>query len=744
MSLHVPTCLLRLREGDVVRLCGLVAAARGLALLSAAPLKQGERSGARLSAVMAGGADAAMPVEVSLALDEAANEAAAISGRWCCSLHAKSATSTIATLACEHVAALLTAWIRFPDIFRDVTPQPLAQEARSPSVPRSTGRPAAAVSSGRASRPPAAASTLAAAVARLPMPVVRETLTQLGDAALSEADGALRSLLARALLDHPTLARHVAALDPPARALLTSALLHGGILTQGDLESYAARTGLAKGTQTAIIRSLERASLVLAMEGATRPSEEGHEQQEHALTGWRIPRELLPLLPSAALLNDGGEHAPEGCATEHPGPRPLVLALALLAAAPSVGAAPAPPAARPRSQVLIPGDLSTAQSAELGRATGVAPGIVRLARRLLHLAEQVERTTPVARIAAIPAEARPAALQAAFALWRDACVPYELADLDASAAPLSVRLRLDASHFSADALAAEVAQARQVVVRLMALLSPGAWYDVDALVALLWRAHPLFLRGRQLTYALPAWTFEQTHTGRILRPGSRRDWEQAEGMFIRHLLAGPLAWFGIVELARPAEGPVRAVRITPFGAACLDDQPLPPAIGERALPCGSEGAAVLLRPDGTLAVQPLAAGAHLLEALGRWTRVTGIADGRLRLALSAEAAADAFDAGQRFEAMIPLLRGADTAHEAAVAQAVEAQLSAWQRAHGRSTLAIGWALLSGADEASLREALAYVPEIAARCQTLSSHDVLVPEADVPALAAALARRGYAL
>lgn len=770
MSLHVPTPLLRLREGDVVRLCGLGAAARGLALFSSVKIWNGARDGARLSAEIGGGVGVEGRVQVALALDTHENEASPPNGRWRCSQHASTDTSTVAVLACEHVAALLTAWIRTPDIFRDISP-------RTPETPpvvvdlHGAARTAeATAASASQTTPPMAPSTLSAAVAHMSIDAVREALAVAEEPALSAAlrspdsAGEARRRLLRTLLDPATLSRCIGRLDASARAVLTIGLLHGGTLTQADLEGYAARSALTRGALSPVLGMLERMCLLLPVEGVAGrlPAQEqqGHQGQEgraglrSAFTGWRIPREVLPLLPRVALLAEAAQAAlPDDVHVERPGPRPLALALALLAAAPAPRLSAASPSARSRSTVLTPGDLSSAQVAERSRMTGVAPGIVRLAWRVLHRAGQTEAAAQVDRLAQLPPDARPAALRAAFALWRAAAVPYELADLDASSAPLCVRLRLDAPHFSVEALASEVAQARQAVVRLISLLSPGIWYDVDALVDLLWRAHPLFLRGRQQTYTLPAWTFEQPREGRILRPGTRRDWEQAEGLFFRHLLAGPLAWFGILNLARQPGGPARAVRVTAFGATCLEETPLQgasPNVEQDVSPedvsslDGGWGVPVLLRSGGTLAVQPFAAGAPLLGALARWARGTGVADGRLLYALTAEVAADAFDAGQQFEPFVALLRGSDVAHGPEVAEFVGGQLAGWRSAYGNTTIALGWVLLSGADEATLREALAYVPDLDARCQRLSPTDVLVPEADVPELSAALTRRGYAL
>jgi hypothetical protein len=74
---------------------------------------------------------------------------------------------------------------------------------------------------------------------------------------------------------------------------------------------------------------------------------------------------------------------------------------------------------------------------------------------------------------------------------------------------------------------------------------------------------------------------------------------------------------------------------------------------------------------------------------------------------------------------------------------VTSRLGDWRQRYGRTSIAHGWTLVEARDEATLREALAYVPEIAARCRQLGPSLALAPLADAEALREALGRRGYA-
>ncbi|HEX5570053.1 MAG TPA: hypothetical protein VFX31_01610, partial [Ktedonobacterales bacterium] len=79
-----PLSLLRLREADVVRLCGLSAAARGMDLLARRALAQPHRDGPRLSATSSDGAANEAAAE---AWAELTGEPPQVELLWGCSLH---------------------------------------------------------------------------------------------------------------------------------------------------------------------------------------------------------------------------------------------------------------------------------------------------------------------------------------------------------------------------------------------------------------------------------------------------------------------------------------------------------------------------------------------------------------------------------------------------------------------------------------------------------------------------------
>src|SRR5690348_7263195 len=80
VNASLPSALLRLREADIVRLCGFEAATRGLELAGRQAITHARRDGARLEATVSDEATLAATAEVT---DGASNPAL----RWSCSAH---------------------------------------------------------------------------------------------------------------------------------------------------------------------------------------------------------------------------------------------------------------------------------------------------------------------------------------------------------------------------------------------------------------------------------------------------------------------------------------------------------------------------------------------------------------------------------------------------------------------------------------------------------------------------------
>jgi hypothetical protein len=756
MNLSPPSALLRLREADIVRLCGFEAATRGLDLAGRQAVSGATRVGARLEATVT---DAA-PLTVAAEITDGASHPTL---RWNCSGHAEA--GAVDTLhadspGCEHVAALLTAWMRAPGDFLSSAPNtPIKTQAPSPTAPPEPTMSHASRRQTR-SRPQTlspASATLADELARLPardlLAMARRTLS----ADLTESEA--RARLTTALTDPAHVQALLERLDTHPRWLLGALLLVGGAITAADLESLAGRSGRAPSALVADAQALALHGLLFATI-APRAEHRAGERPWRALEGWRIPQEIRAATAHAytldILFGDGqtlasSPHSVAGMRIERSSPRSVFLALALLARAPP----PLGPFRRQerierasqtnpeRTQGLtVAGDLPAGRLAELARTAGLEPGLARMARRILLWAREQAPGQPVTDLARLPQAERAQALRRAFALWRETDTVAELVDLDLTGAAVRARPHAHHAAFSPAAVATEVGEARRFILSLLARARPSVWYALDDLLTLVWRVHPGFLRGRQRAFATPAWLLERADGARRpLRMNVHDEWREAEGVWIRALLTGPLRWWGAVDLAYDMSARVAvAFRLTPLGASLLHGDA---HLVDTTLP-DDWGPAILLTRERELATQPLSAGADLLDALAQWARPVSVVGGRLLYALAPDLACAAFDHGLDYAALGERLCAVDPRAGPRVAEQVVARLSAWRVRYGRTRIRERVALLEARDEPTLAEALAYAPAIAARARRIGPAAALLAPGDLAELRTLLARKGYEL
>jgi len=773
MTTAPPAALLRLREADIVRLCGFAGAARGLELADRHAVSRGKREGSSLQASVADESPWAVTVELP-------DMGVVGAMRWTCAAHLHAAPND---LGCAHVAALLTAWIRAPSDFPSQGAPALPEAAPAPPPSRPQVMQPALLASSRSANPRGSSrgasrgSSLEDALTALPTPELLAIARRVLGSDLAEHEA--RAQLKQMLADATALSALLARLDAGPRQLFAWLQLLGGALTASDLDALAVRAECAPSSLRADMAVLARHGLVFPAPGMAPAGGDG-QRSWRGFSGWRIPPELraavapwLPLDPLPAREPNGPPlvgrshestaDRPRGLRVARASLRPLCLALALLARAPAPlgpfdgdrGAEPTPltrhraaPSAldERRASSAHLSRVSPGRIAALARAAGLDPAAAALARRLLLLAEESAPGQPLGDLARVPPSERIAVLHAGFQLWCDAESAAELADLEVARA--QVRARRDSSHaaFRPGAIGAEVAHARRFVLRLLGAAASDAWYGLDEFIALVWRLDPLFLRGRQQPYETPSWWLERTGEGegvrRPLRPSVREEWMAGEGAYLRLLLTGPLRAWGALELASDPAGHPVAFRLTPFGRLALRDGEDIQRAELDALLAGEWRPAVLPTRDGSLAVQPLAAGADLLDTFDRWAQPVSVAGGRLIYALTPDRACAAFDRGHLPDELSRRLRAVDPQGGERCAELVARRLGEWHAAYGATRIQDGWALLEARDEPTLVEALALVAGLAARCRRLDATHALVPAGDVAALQALLARRGY--
>ncbi|HEX9067899.1 MAG TPA: hypothetical protein VF807_03960 [Ktedonobacterales bacterium] len=744
MDTPAHTTLLRLREADIVRLCGFRAASEGIALASGGAVRSGKRVGARLEATVTQQTPCLVTVELGA-------EAAPQATRWSCTADAAPAPSGP---GCAHVAAVLTVWVRAPEQFPGDIPEarPSAPVAPAPVVTRPAQheliRPA-----GTRRRP--ASPSLRDTLDALSSAEVVAMARRVTGADLGEHEA--RAKLGEVLTSSETITALRERLPAEMREVYDYLLLMGGSATAGDLDGFGLRSGMDAPRLREGIIGLARHGLAFPSPWTSGASMASGGQ---APAGWRVPAEIRSAsnisLPAAVLPTRGTAQAPvvrvgrgeRVARVASATPQPLLHALALIARAPRpLGLPPdeeddevtAATFSRTGLPVLAPGDLHGSVMAKLAAASGLEAGLLRLARRLTLWARHLPEGALLAGIADQAPAQRLATLTAAFELWAGMPLALELADLDAPESGLRLACDVRNPAFSLAGLAEESLAGRRFALGLLRAAGED-WHALDDLLALAWRLDPYFLRSKQRVRAQPTWWLERA--GHVLRADERAEWLMADGAVLRALLCGPLVWWGAVEVAEGDRRAPVALRVRPLGRLLLGSSPAPDE-GALRPQLMAEHVAPALGTSTGIAAHPLASGA-VLDAIACWARPTGIAGGRVLYAADPTRAVASRDLGLRPDSLRVALRAADPRGGERAGARLLATLEQLGKRYGHTRIVSGWALLDAADEPMLAEALAAFPNAQERIRRIGPHSVLIHPDSVVTASAALAKRGLIL
>lgn len=268
---------------------------------------------------------------------------------------------------------------------------------------------------------------------------------------------------------------------------------------------------------------------------------------------------------------------------------------------------------------------------------------------------------------------------------------------------------------------------RQALVSLLARCPLDAWWSMDSFLAAVKDSHPDFQRPDG-DYS--SWYIRDAASGEYL--SGFESWERVEGALLADLLAGPLAWLGIVHTV-PAE-PGAVCRLTGAGVRFLglgpdepEDRPSPPLV---------------VHPDFTVDMPPPAnlytrfQVERFADMQGSQVPATGLA--ACRYQLTVDSLGRALARGIRVEQVLAFLQQAG---EGPVPANVVGQLRLWAGRFGQVYLE-EVALLRVKSERTLKE-LAVLPETRALIgRVLSPTTALVRKQDLPRLRKELRELGY--
>lgn len=185
-------------------------------------------------------------------------------------------------------------------------------------------------------------------------------------------------------------------------------------------------------------------------------------------------------------------------------------------------------------------------------------------------------------------------------------------------------------------------RARRAVLRFLESVPEGKWWQLESFVQAVHKHEPDFQRPAG---DYDSWYIRHAESGAYLR--GFENWDAVDGALLRYLIAGPLHWLGLIELA----GPDRDKGLTAFRTSRwwgdLIEGRAPPGIPEEDRP-------ILVRSDAHLSVPRLAprAARYQVARFSRWDEPEADA---YRYTLTPASLARARDAGLQVGHLLTLL-----------------------------------------------------------------------------------------
>ena len=774
-----------------MRICGLARAAPGQEAARTGKVQQPERTGGTLYATMVEGETAG---RVLARFSDTGLDV------WECSFHPHRAPidpmEPALHLPCEHLAALLSLWVRHPEQFRPI------------NTPSSVSRPP----SSQDAALKAHSQPDAAIIAAHSMPEADTAPEQIkpsaGPAAAARPTPEPVSASDSPSFVLPALQGQLEQLEALDRRFLEALALAGGSMKESEVSRVFTRLGL--GAPEDLVVLLGRLSLsgwVQPVYAGKRSSARGIPDQP---VGWRMMEEALALfprtLPLQLLLDFPSEEAasdaeglpPESGLYAQPAVEGLPALLFKVAAQMAnrvasdtgSGAAPTEVHHPVNASLTLPAtsDRSSEQAGHWAQAPGASTEQMRFCSmlvRLLGLGPPAHTATAGAArgVSVLAGRTKDAArdtpallsheqasdlLLRAYRLllgrdamealrdvalhWLHAHSAHELRELRDAGVHVSALYQREARR--APDIAGENQAARQQIVDLLRYIPAGRWWSFSSLVEFLYALRPDFLRGRQQAFLRPQWWLERLEDGRVLSLEGRADWRQAEGRYLALLFRRALHWLGLVDLALDERGRLKGFRITPTGAGLLsalssDGQATVPAQAAAAplaasKPVSAEAAASRLwrsLDDGRLVVPLADLNEETLTLLLCWCEPGGAAPDSLVFWPTAERVATALDGGHDLDAWLAWLEQGQPGEPLSV---LIAQSRLWAGMYGRVRLYESAALLEVADPALMRELEAAIALSTQYVDHALAPDLAVIRADaLEALLETLRKRGYA-
>ncbi|MBN1641242.1 MAG: helicase-associated domain-containing protein [Anaerolineae bacterium] len=295
---------------------------------------------------------------------------------------------------------------------------------------------------------------------------------------------------------------------------------------------------------------------------------------------------------------------------------------------------------------------------------------------------------------------------------------------------LSVRRNLTYTSFSQQDLYREWRGARQAILRFLSTIDEGTWVSIDGLLRAIYQVHPSLLHAHS---DANVWWLRAERTKKQFGT-TYEDWLDSGGRFVLATLHGPLFWLGAISLGYVGTEAV-ALRVTPVGSFALHRRSSVVEQAPQAIPHG----AVRLDDNLTAQLVPNQVPAQLHDLFHIIGRLEETTPTQFRYRVTAEGVLRALEQGQTVDTMIQAI-ARWSGH--APPPAWRDQLTRWSENYGKLHVYDDITLLELGDDVALQELLSNTSLRAHVIHTFSPRLVAIHPTAVDDLVQEMEKRGY--
>jgi hypothetical protein len=301
------------------------------------------------------------------------------------------------------------------------------------------------------------------------------------------------------------------------------------------------------------------------------------------------------------------------------------------------------------------------------------------------------------------------------------------------------------SHYEPESLRADLGRLRAAVLRALACLPDDQWIALDELYRLMRVIMPRFDQGICAYYgpanSSGAWFLTKTGGETPLDMQDERNWDMAQGSFIRRIITGLLHWLGLADLGKKDDDQVVAFRLHGLGDLYWDRVQAPPALHPVAAQTSvkQDPGKAIATEGARITVNPSAIKSQAHSLLERIARLDVAAAERFVYRLDAQVVYRSFEAGV---SLSDLIRDWERLLPVSMPKDIRAQLTQWWEAYGRVRIYENLAVIELGDEYALAEIKAATSLEQHLIAEISPRLVIVDKEAVPALTAELEKAGY--